>query len=451
MNKNKIISGFLSASVAIGLLASCGGETNPAREFWNRDNNQLMGDADYRIRNYHNTVNDYFCVLTSYTEQEGRYGLKVYGKDNEDIVIYLFTPEGYDEKVFYISGDAYYDRSKEKMITVAAAVTAECFDYKNKNGSGDLDSTLTVTNLFDHADDQAEAAELITDNVKMTAKYDRPNDIMYYIIEDKESSYGANFTPIDFKSIDEANAAKQAEEARAANMEKVEAFVSNPTLTVTKEVNWVSNVSAEKQEDKISVVVTSKESYSELDAKLRNYDTYYDVKDRPSDLKQVARKICGITGNVLPVSIAWNSKDGENIASVSVGGKMDTGTTDNFVFTGYELPEKPKPAPAPKEEPAPAEKEEPVEINTARHSEEDSKFVAGQVVKAESPTPSTVEVCPWRDMTVQDLGNGHYQVVGWVDMENVYGAMIRYDFLVYYTATETGYKEYGAEFFPRGG
>lgn len=79
-------------------------------------------------------------------------------------------------------------------------------------------------------------------------------------------------------------------------------------------------------------------------------------------------------------------------------------------------------------------------INTARHSDEDAFYCATLIVEDYLKAPSTAKFCKLSDATVTHLGNGEYMVTGWVDAENSYGAMIRSDFVVTYTATEKGFK-----------
>lgn len=78
--------------------------------------------------------------------------------------------------------------------------------------------------------------------------------------------------------------------------------------------------------------------------------------------------------------------------------------------------------------------------NTARHSDDDAFYCATLIVKDYLKAPSTAKFCKLSDATVTHLGNGEYMVTGWVDAENSYGAMIRSDFVVTYTATEKGFK-----------
>lgn len=78
--------------------------------------------------------------------------------------------------------------------------------------------------------------------------------------------------------------------------------------------------------------------------------------------------------------------------------------------------------------------------NTARHSDDDAFYCATLIVESYLKAPSTAKFCKLSDATVTHLGNGEYMVTGWVDAENSYGAMIRSDFVVTYTATEKGFK-----------
>ncbi len=78
--------------------------------------------------------------------------------------------------------------------------------------------------------------------------------------------------------------------------------------------------------------------------------------------------------------------------------------------------------------------------NTARHSDDDAFYCATLIVEDYLKAPSTAKFCKPSDATVTHLGNGEYMVTGWVDAENSYGAMIRSDFVVTYTATEKGFK-----------
>lgn len=80
------------------------------------------------------------------------------------------------------------------------------------------------------------------------------------------------------------------------------------------------------------------------------------------------------------------------------------------------------------------------DTNTARHSDDDAFYCAQLIVEDYLKAPSTAKFCKLSDATVTHLGNGEYMVTGWVDAENSYGATIRSNFVVTYTATEKGFK-----------
>jgi len=79
-------------------------------------------------------------------------------------------------------------------------------------------------------------------------------------------------------------------------------------------------------------------------------------------------------------------------------------------------------------------------LNTNRHDDITAALCAEDIVKQFLKAPSTAEVCPVDEMQITHLGNGEYMITGWVDAENSYGAMLRSDFIVTYTATKDGYK-----------
>lgn len=80
------------------------------------------------------------------------------------------------------------------------------------------------------------------------------------------------------------------------------------------------------------------------------------------------------------------------------------------------------------------------DTNTARHSDDDAFYCAQLIVEDYLKAPSTAKFCKLSDATVAHLGNGEYMVTGWVDAENSFGATIRSNFVVTYTATEKGFK-----------
>lgn len=84
--------------------------------------------------------------------------------------------------------------------------------------------------------------------------------------------------------------------------------------------------------------------------------------------------------------------------------------------------------------------------NPSRHSDIDAWSCAQNIVESYLKSPSTADFCSYTEATVKDLGNGEYMVTGWVDSENDFGATVRSNFVVTYTATAKGYKNGSAVF-----
>lgn len=87
------------------------------------------------------------------------------------------------------------------------------------------------------------------------------------------------------------------------------------------------------------------------------------------------------------------------------------------------------------------------ETNYARHTDSEAWGCAKDIARNSLKSPSTAKFCSFPDAKVTHLGNGKYKVTGWVDAENGFGAKIRQNFTVTYTATSGGYKEGSATFY----
>ena len=70
----------------------------------------------------------------------------------------------------------------------------------------------------------------------------------------------------------------------------------------------------------------------------------------------------------------------------------------------------------------------------------DAWVCAQDVVKGKLKSPSTAKFCSYSPDRVADLGNNKYKITGYVDAQNSFGAMIRKNFTVTLTFTESGYK-----------
>lgn len=78
--------------------------------------------------------------------------------------------------------------------------------------------------------------------------------------------------------------------------------------------------------------------------------------------------------------------------------------------------------------------------NYARHTDSEAFSCAKDILRSYLKSPSTAKFCSFTEAKVTHLGNGEYKVTGWVEAENSFGAMLRQNFTVTYTATSKGYK-----------
>ena len=78
--------------------------------------------------------------------------------------------------------------------------------------------------------------------------------------------------------------------------------------------------------------------------------------------------------------------------------------------------------------------------SSARHTDSEAFTCAKAIVKSSLKSPSTAKFCRITDATITHLGNGEYKVTGWVEAQNSFGATLRQNFVVVYTATKNGYK-----------
>ena len=76
--------------------------------------------------------------------------------------------------------------------------------------------------------------------------------------------------------------------------------------------------------------------------------------------------------------------------------------------------------------------------NIGIHTDAEAFTVAEYVVKENLKAPSTAQFCKITEATITYLGNKKYEIKGWVDAQNSFGAMIRQNFTVTYTAVKKG-------------
>lgn len=71
----------------------------------------------------------------------------------------------------------------------------------------------------------------------------------------------------------------------------------------------------------------------------------------------------------------------------------------------------------------------------------DAWVCALDVVKGKLKSPSTADFCSYPEATITNLGDNRYQIKGYVDAQNSFGATVRSKFTVTLTLTESGYKD----------
>lgn len=70
----------------------------------------------------------------------------------------------------------------------------------------------------------------------------------------------------------------------------------------------------------------------------------------------------------------------------------------------------------------------------------DAWVCAQDVVEEHLKSPSTADFCSYTEATITPLGNNRYEIKGYVDAQNGFGAMVRSYFTVELTLTSSGYK-----------
>lgn len=89
----------------------------------------------------------------------------------------------------------------------------------------------------------------------------------------------------------------------------------------------------------------------------------------------------------------------------------------------------------------------PEKNNSNAHTDSEAWVCAQSIVRNSLKNPRSAKFCPIADATITHLGNGKYQIEGWVEGTNGFGATIRENFVVTYVATARGYSD-GIVVFP---
>ena len=86
------------------------------------------------------------------------------------------------------------------------------------------------------------------------------------------------------------------------------------------------------------------------------------------------------------------------------------------------------------------------DISYSTHTDIEAWSCAQNIVRSHLKSPSSAKFCTYPSATITYLGNGKYKVKGWVEAQNGFGATLRENFTVTYTATESGYKNANCSF-----
>lgn len=85
--------------------------------------------------------------------------------------------------------------------------------------------------------------------------------------------------------------------------------------------------------------------------------------------------------------------------------------------------------------------------SSARHTDSEAWTCAKKIVKDNLKSPSSAKFCTMSEATITHEGNGRYKVTGWVEAQNSFGAVVRQNFTVTYTATKEGFKDASVVFY----
>ena len=75
-----------------------------------------------------------------------------------------------------------------------------------------------------------------------------------------------------------------------------------------------------------------------------------------------------------------------------------------------------------------------------------AKICAEKAVKDMLRAPKTAEFCSYTEMIATNLGDNRWEVSGYVDAENSFGALLRQNWTVRLTLIDTGFKDYTVDF-----
>ncbi len=75
-----------------------------------------------------------------------------------------------------------------------------------------------------------------------------------------------------------------------------------------------------------------------------------------------------------------------------------------------------------------------------------AKICAEKAVRDALKSPATAKFCSYSEMTAKNVGGNDWVVTGYVDAENSFGAMLRENWTVKLTLTQTGFTNFTVDF-----
>ena len=83
---------------------------------------------------------------------------------------------------------------------------------------------------------------------------------------------------------------------------------------------------------------------------------------------------------------------------------------------------------------------------TSEAAERDAKIYARLIVEDQLKVPSTADFCLYSEMDATNLEGNRWEITGYVDAENSFGAKLRQNWTVTLTLTSSGCTDYSVDF-----
>lgn len=200
------------------------------------------------------------------------------------------------------------------------------------------------------------------------------------------------------------------------------------------------NATYEEGSETLYVSVFHPKSFSEFESLNETAEGHQEINAMKNSFFSACKRFDGnlkyYGHEFTSIQITLKARAGEDIISF----EFEDGV-GNTTYNRYDAaPAEPEQESKPEQESSSSARYDPAPTNSARHDETTSYIIAQDIVESYLKAPSTANFCRMSECSIQHLGNGEYMVIGWVEAQNSYGAMLRQEFIVTYTATEKGYK-----------